>query len=363
MKRLYLLFFLLVASFFKVSGQASCTQVLRSANDTYNAGRLHELPKLVEGCINGRSDGDKFSQTELVTAYKLLSQAYIYLEEPEEANKAMHNLLKTDGFFEINENLDPAEFVALYNKFRTRPVISLVTKFGLTYTFVSPNTLFKAGSGDYGNGNFSPALGLYYGLGAEKIISGKLKKHKITFAPEVFLMNKTFTFQDPTVFNSDADQTQSVTKIKSTFTQKRIDFYPIFQFELFRKSSLNPFVGIGPGISFLSSAANENITARNDLNGNSTTTISGSLINTTNSFTKLTYSAIAMAGVKLRIGPMFVTADIRFQYGFSNITKTARTNNESLFDYGYQFDNMKTTNVMGTVGVIYPIFIPKKLIK
>src|SRR3954465_3021621 len=97
-----------------LSAQSSCTQTLRSARSVYDQGRLQELPDLLEGCLkNG------FSVQEKVQAYKLLTLAYIYLEEAAKADAAMLALLNTDHYFEINLTTDPAEFVALYKTFRT----------------------------------------------------------------------------------------------------------------------------------------------------------------------------------------------------------------------------------------------------
>src|SRR6478609_109001 len=107
MKRLLLLTSLYCIFCFCASGQSTCTQTLRTARSTYDQGRLHELPSLLEGCIkNG------FTQQEKVEAYKLLVLAYIYLEEPTKADEAMLNLLNTDHYFKINEATDPAEFIA-----------------------------------------------------------------------------------------------------------------------------------------------------------------------------------------------------------------------------------------------------------
>ena len=104
-------------AFYHATGQSTCTQTLRTARSTYDQGRLQELPSLLDGCLkNG------FTQQEKVEAYKLLSLAYIYLEESAKADEAMLNLLRTDHYFEINTSTDPAEFIALYRTFRTRPI-------------------------------------------------------------------------------------------------------------------------------------------------------------------------------------------------------------------------------------------------
>ena len=341
----------------------TCTQTLRLANETYNAGRLHELPKICEKCLDGKSS-DRFTKEEQIGAYKLLAQAYIYLEEPEKADEAMLNLLKTDPFFELNEKADPAEFIALYNKFRTRPVISFTIKFGLTQTQVAPTAVYYVGNAAAQQGNFAPGFGIYIGGGIEERLS-----KKFTLAPEFFVITKNYTYTNPQVFMWDGDSGNPAASQKIQFSQTRLDFYPMVHYKLSNKKTfLNPFVGLGPGISYLSgtaSSSNTNTLTRlaDDSEGKSKGGVSGPIINTTDSFNKLAYSAIAMAGVKFRIGPVYITADLRFQYGLSNITKEKRTNTESVFDYAYQLPDFKTHNAMGTIGVIYPLFIPKKLTK
>ncbi len=364
MKRLLLASVVLFFSL-SVGVAQTCTQTLRLANETYNAGRLHELPKICEKCLDPKSI-DQFSKEEKRDAYKLLTQAYIYLEEPEQADKAMLSLLKTDGFFEINDKIDPAEFIGQYKKFRTLPVISLTAKFGFTGTFVSPITVFNTGNSVSPDGKFSPAISIYAGLGAEKM----LVKNKWTLSAELFYMTKSFAYNNSRFFdfdqlNSTEGDAKVAASISSNYTHTRLDFYPMIQYSLFqkKKSAINPFVAIGPGFSYLLAAENEIKTPRLTIDGNSGNTISGPTIKPTTSFNKFTYSVVIIAGGKFRIGSIYVTGDIRFQYGFSNLAAEKRTNQEAVFDYGFQIPDFKTHNVMATIGVIKPIFIPKKLVK
>ena len=103
-------------SFF-ARGQSTCAQTLRLAQSIYEQGRLHELPQLLQECLrNG------FNHEEKVSAYKLLTLTHIYLEEPEKADEMMLALLRTDTEFQVNDAVDPAEFVALYKTFRTYPI-------------------------------------------------------------------------------------------------------------------------------------------------------------------------------------------------------------------------------------------------
>src|SRR6187549_1035341 len=96
MKRLIPLIFLVLISLEGYSQLVSCSQTLRLARSTYEQGRLHEIPALLAKCLAGG-----FSQQEKVEAYKLLCLSYIYLEEPQKADEAMLNLLRTDHYFKI----------------------------------------------------------------------------------------------------------------------------------------------------------------------------------------------------------------------------------------------------------------------
>ncbi|HRG80017.1 MAG TPA: hypothetical protein PL167_10425, partial [Cyclobacteriaceae bacterium] len=56
----------------------NCAQTLRLAQSVYDQGRLHELEDII---TKGLAVGDCDQQTK-VNLYKLLTLAYIYLEEP-----------------------------------------------------------------------------------------------------------------------------------------------------------------------------------------------------------------------------------------------------------------------------------------
>ena len=119
----------LVSGYLLTNAQ-DCAQSLRLASSSYDQGRLHEIPELLKKCLD-----NGFTSIEKVNAYKLLALSYLYLEEPEKADEAMLELLNTDHFFEPNQAVDPAEFIGLYNTFRTKPLFSIGVKLsaGVTY--------------------------------------------------------------------------------------------------------------------------------------------------------------------------------------------------------------------------------------
>jgi len=243
-----------------------------------------------------------------------------------------------------------------------------VGKFGFIYSMANSSTAYYVGNSQAPASKFTAGIGIYYGIGVEKIISKRL-----TLAPDLLIVNQTFkheigSFIDYTKKpNNIDDPTQSAGNISNSLSQTRYNFYPMVQYKIFdpdkRKSQFNPYVAIGPGFSYLSKSTYELKTARVEETGANGNTISGSTITSTSSFNKLTYSAVIMAGLKYRIGTLYVMGDIRFQYGFSNLTNEKRSNEEALFDYGYQINDFKNHNLMGTIGVMYPLYIPKKQIK
>ena len=79
---------------------STCAQTLRLARSTYEQGRFHEIPALLNSCLTS-SNG--FSKQEKVEALRILTLSYIYQEEPLQADDAMLTLLNTDHYFEIND--------------------------------------------------------------------------------------------------------------------------------------------------------------------------------------------------------------------------------------------------------------------
>jgi hypothetical protein len=350
---------LLLAIYGAFAQTTSCSQTLRLARSTYDQGRLHELPKLLENCLrNG------FTKEDKVTAYRLLTLSYIYLEEPEQADESMRLLLETDNYFAPNEAVDPAEFVALYKTFRTAPIYGLGVKFGPNVTFPSVMDNYYVGNTAAGTGKYKQKIGFQFGVLFEKEFFVNSKSSflkKITFSPEILYTTRSFTYTGEGVFLNDsilfdATKPASVASMINLYKQTWIDLNLILQYKI-KNHKFNPYVGIGPGFSYLLAASNQQ-TFRPEA-GN---TVSGPNVDVKSSFNKVAYSVIGLAGAKLRVGSFFITGEIRFQYGLSNvINPKKRTNAENVFDYASQLNDFKQSNAAINFGIMYPLFKPKKL--
>jgi hypothetical protein len=345
---------LLLAAYGASAQTTSCSQTLRLARSTYDQGRLHELPKLLENCLK-----EGFTKEDKVTAYRLLTLSYIYLEEPEQADESMRLLLETDNYFAPNEAVDPAEFVALYRTFRTTPIFGLGFKFGPNVTFPSVTNNYYVGNSAAGTGKYTLKVGIQFGLLFEKDFFANSKSSflkKVTFSPEVLYTTRSFTYTAKGIFLNDSIADTSVAEIDNIYKQSWIDLNLILQYKV-KNHKFNPYVGIGPSVSYLFTAANQQI-FRPDA-GN---TVSGPDVDLKNSFNKIVYSVIGVAGGKLRVGAFYITGEIRFQYGLSNVVNPKkRTNAENVFDYASQLNDFKQSNTAVTFGIMYPLFKPKKL--
>ncbi len=337
----------------QVFGQASsCAQTLRLVQSTYEQGRLHELESLMAGCLKSG-----FDTPQKVSAYKYLTLAYIYLEEPEKADAAMLELLNADNFFKPNDAVDPAEFIALYRKFRVDPVFRFGFKFGASATMPAISETFFVFSNAPGNGKFIPKVNLSFGFVFEKDFPKFLKNFSI--APEILFTLRKYDYTNEKSATSD-DVTQNLPVIsidQNLHKQNWIDLNLLTQYRL-KENRFNPYISVGPGISYLLKSTNEIQTKVKD------GTITGSTIITTTSYKSLAYSAIISVGSKIRFGAFYLTGDIRYQYGLNNIVnESTRSNSEALNDYGYVPPNSRQNNLTINLGLVIPHFSPKKLIK
>lgn len=359
MNRLLLIGFVCLLFWNYGVAQQGGAQRLRLAQSIYEQGRLHELPDLI---MKGFKNGE-FSKSEQVQAYKLLTLAHIYLEEPEAADSTMQKLLQTDHFFEPNKEVDPAEFIGLYNTFRTRPVFSIGLKGGLNTTIPILTDVYYEANGANGKGKYSLGIGFQIGLVFEKeffVKSRSVFLRRVTFAPELFFTNRTFGYTNSGIFPKDSDPDASAADIQVTVKQAWIDFNPILQYRINspQNKTLTTYVGLGPGVSYLLSGSNTMVTTRVGGVG----VVSGPDVDVSASYQKIVPSVIGLAGLKYKFGAIYLLAEVRAQYGLMNpIQSSSRTVVESGFDYGFVQSNYQPINITGNVGFIFPYFNPIKL--
>lgn len=332
----------------------NCTQTLRTARTTYEQGRLHEIPTILEKCL----EGDNFSETQKVEAYKILVLTYIYLEEPQKADAAMLKLLETDHFFEVNKAADPIEFKNLYAKFRTTPLYRFGVKFGVNNNIISVQENHYVWASGRGKGEYKSNIGIQVGLLFEKDFW-----NKFVFNPEIFYVSNSFIYQNPSISSIDNGELNT-DRVEFTISQQRLQANFLVQYRYAGENwdkKLSPYVALGPSIGMLNGS-----TFGGDLIVGSQITIPD--IDTKKNYKAITYSVIAAAGVKYKVGSFYLTADVRYQHGLVNIVNESnrykRTpENIQLENYGYRDNDFRLSHSMINIGLIIPHFSPKKLMQ
>lgn len=340
MKR-FLLATLLLFLTVKASAQlTSCAQTLRLAQSTYEQGRLHEVPVLLQNCIN-----NGFNKQEKVAAYKLLTLSYIYLEEPEKANEAMLNLLRTDHYFEINTSTDPAEFVALYKTFRTKPVYRIGGKIGVNAT--SPNVTQAVEAND-GKSEYKYKIGIQAHVVVEIPI-----KEQFELSAELGLLQRNFGYTNDvsfpdTTFTTEATEKQTWLSV------------PVSMHYQFNKIKFKPYVAVGIQADLMLGAKLDGSRTRQGYQF-----IEKKSFELKPQREALNLSGIAAAGARFQLGGGYVITEVRFTYGLLNVNTAdaAFANTDLAFAYGYADSVYKLNSLSITAGYVYNIFNPKKLNK
>jgi hypothetical protein len=362
MKRLYGILLLVGLATGARAQDASCTQILRSIRQIYTEGRLQEIPTTLDRseCFTRTEGNGGFSQQERVEAYKTLTLAYIYLEEPEKADEAMLNLLSTDHFFQTDENLDPAEFISLYKKFRTWPLFRAGIKLGVSATLPEVMADYYVTGNSNGQGKYSPSVGFTIGLAFEKDLFRTSKSkflNRLILNPELSFTGRGFKYALESIYESD--EGDPLGSSEAPVTQSWLDLNAVLQYQVRPGNAFNPYVGLGGGVNYLMSASS------NGFQTASEGVEQGPDFDLTPQFEQLNYSIIAMAGLKLRVGGIYLTGDIQYQYGLMNVVSTENrySNPELHLGYGLVFDDLRQHTVTARIGVLYAYFKPLKLIR
>lgn len=344
MKKSIILVVFLVAT---LTGQhtfaQSCAQTLRLARSTYEQGRLHELPALLEKCLNS----SEFTKQERVEAYKILTLAYIYLEEPDKADETMLKILQTDNYFEVNNQVDPAEFIALYKTFRTTPTFRIGGKAGIAITKPS---LSGAQWANEGTSSYKQGVGFTGGISAEI----PLTKTRFVLNPELFILLPSYSLTNVRTFESIGDFETTMDVSQSYASLPLSVQYSLLN----RKSKLNPYVSGGFTTDFLLSASK---TAVRRLVENQS--VDSKTYTSKKDFENINLSLHASAGIKYRFAGGFLLAEVRYRYGLLNVNTAASAFQTTEAAWNYRtIEGIYSLNALQvTLGYVQNIFKPKKL--
>ncbi len=347
MKRFLFLIGFSVIGIHAFSQATNCAQTLRLAQSVYDQGRLYELEDIIS---KGLMVGDCDKQTS-VSLYKLLTLAYIYLEEPQKADDSMLKLLETDHYFEINESVDPAEFVALYNTFRSREIYRVGAKLGVSAS--QPNVINSVSSVEVGaDSEYKYGIAMHFGGAVDVPLNDRMTLHG-----ELLYYTKKFELDLKVDRGFDVNGAPITQEFQGFETQNWLSLPLSFEYTFVEKK-YNPYVAGGVSIDYLLNAKLRSERTR----GTSDAPIPETSFDFKPIRQNINLSALLAAGVKLKISGGYFIAEVRYLYGLTKLNgdETAFENQQAVWDQGYADPVFKLTSLALSGSYVLNIFNPKK---
>jgi len=329
-----------------VQAQNDCATKLKLALQTYEDGRISEIPALLNTCLT-----IGFDKTERIEAYKLLTLAYLYSNELESARKSMKHFLKLYPDYQINKVIDPPEFIDLYNSFRTNPVFQISIQAGANRSFVMETTRYTLDLIQDKKSLYTGAVGFQVGAGMEFAVNKKL-----FISPSVMFVRSKHSYKHEILDFSTLDLVE---------TQNRIEI-PILVKYYFSEKKTKPYLLAG-GSANLTIGATVNAVRQDYVDEETQRQVSGPAIDISTQRNLFTYSVIGGGGVKFDnvLGRSDFLVEARYHYGLANTTKTAQraSNLELVYDYGYIDSDFNMSYVSLSITYMMPYYKPKLLKK
>jgi len=352
MKKLYILLLFSLAAYQGFSQTSSCAQTLRLAQSIYDQGRLHELEDIITKQL-GKED---CALADQVSLRKLLTLTYIYLEEPEKADASMLRLLETDHYFEINPAVDPAEFVALYNTFRTKPIYRIGAKLGVNAS--RANVANSVTSVELApDSEFKYSFAILFGAALDVPLGNKNAKfNNMTLHGELLYWQKKFEIDQKVDRGIDANGNPLSNALQGFETQNWLSLPLSFEYKFLDKN-LNPYVAGGVAIDYLLTDKLRSQRLRDGV-----TSVQEATYDVKAQRNPVNISALLATGIKLKMGGGFFVAEVRYVHGLTNVnsSETVYDNQALVWNQGYPDSIFKISSLAITGSYVINVFNPKK---
>jgi len=332
--------------------KSNCVLKLEEAQSKYDQGRIQDVESLIEECITN----NEFNKVEKAQALKLLTLAYLFLEEPEKAEGSMLDLLKTNHEFAINDAIDPSGFINLYNKFRHEPLFSAGVLLGGTIAL--PIITQLNGVQDLNQAprqSYSPKIGFRVGFTFEYKLNEKLFAN-----PGINFSHIAFTKLRE---NQQIVSGENYESFIGELNFNSVEIPLLIQYQ-FLEGKFRPYAIAGISPQFFISASYPGDAIKNEILGSPA--VSSNKIDLTSDINRFGLSAMIAGGIKIKVTGGFVNFRLRYSHGILPLVNETSAQNPSnpnlLWDLNDSLDGFRVHDLNFSLGYTYHIFIPKKLI-
>jgi hypothetical protein len=339
MKKLLIIIIILLLPSKILFSQQNCAVILKEAEKMFDGGVIEDVPAILDDCLkNG------FSRDEKIRAYRLIIISFLFDDKKELADEYMLQLLKMEPEYEINQAVDPSEFVSLMEKFRTLPLYALGVFGGINYSNINPTELYGVHNVSQSKYEFSAGMGYQFGLRFNRYLF-----EGVECSAEFCLAQSTFEY-------SDSVYSFAIVSFDEKQTRLDLPLSITYQLEL---NKIKPFVRLGFNNSYTLNVFGTSIRKYTD---NSHRDITGSDVELSAHRNRYTASVIGSIGAKYKIkrGDLFL--ELRYMHGLMNQTKVdARyTSPELIYKYFYIDNDFTLNNYLFCVGYTYSFYKPMK---
>lgn len=353
---------------------AQCTKRLTDAEEAFDQGRLQDVLSLLNK--DDRAVKDCFStflQDEKIRAEKLLTKAYLFTDNPAEAEKSLVDLLHEDKEHQLARE-DPAELHHLYSQFKTEPIIRLGVRFGVNKSLpivIQEFTTFQDGNKKYNGDGVNTGLGIGFNVEA---LAERHIKNGIEVGLGVQFRIASFEVEGDLLQQDPASAGDLIYKVKNQSSMIRFPLLVRYNLNYDKKNSdgvrlkANWYAIAGGSFDYIATAKY----VSTDRTGGTAFTLndeSGNLLGigpaAVDQVARTNASIFGGLGVKLRMGREqvdFITFEVRYDNSLFNYVDPSNryANKDVLLDIGHVEDDLALNTISFTVGYTRSFYKPSK---
>ncbi len=321
----------------------SCEEQLNAATAEFEAGRFYGIASMLKPCI------DKgFTNEQRKRAYLLLTQTYLLLEDPIGADHSFLEVLRADPEFETDTARDQIDLVYLSKRFTAAPQFSVFGRLGANISQVRVIQTINA-SGETGVANaYKQRAGFQTGIGADWHVTDRfMATAEIDYVSTAYQKSQV-SYQNDLLEISDRQHWLSV---------------PVgVKYAVLTRGKYRPYIVGGYAVNLLfNDKAQINLYKRDE--GEGTLEESSPTIDMNPFRRKINTSFFLGAGVKYKIGLNYVFAEMRYNFGLTNVVKPTSTygGDTPATRFGHVDDYFRLDNLSVSIGYVMPRYKPRQV--
>lgn len=336
-----------------------CVQNIELAQQRYDEGRIQDIQPLLKDCLNS-GEYDKAQKSQ---ALRLLTLAYIFLEDEGNAEATMLELLQTNHEFQVNSSIDPTEFINLHDRFRYKPLFNVGVRYivNLAHPIITELNSTLNLSTDRPTYNLNSQIGILgiglnfeYEFFEDWILYPELHYRTMT-------INRTFTMESVLTDPNGGYEVHPTVENSENLNWFSFPVSVKYILHLQNAPKLKFYFNLGGSIDYLLTAERPGDESGVTFPAASPVTFT---VNTVDDKNRLNFAIIGGAGMTYKLGEGFISLEARYLYNFNELQKRENIilpGNPRQINTYVQDDVYRLNHVALSIGYTQNIYLPKQL--